>query len=345
MPRDTSNWCVDDKVLYTAVEDLLWRVDAEYGTVLDMLPLPDESQRNTHDWGYVAQNEAHLYGSSVKRGSSYTDFWGGPAWYDGTQGPGTWKVCSGSLFALNKADTTTAWQYTHGRIINPTIALADNVIAFVECRHPKVMEAPTGRIELEELWLDQYLVALDASTGEKLWEKSIDLPDGIVVYFLVIDSGTILVTSSENNNYHIHAFDLGDGSDKWNATHAWPSDNHGGHMQHPAVANGVIFLEPMGYRVSNGEVVTDKMGAREGCATVAATQNALIYRGQSRRVAMWDIEEQRVSSWLNLRPSCWLSVVPSGGMILAPEGGGGCSCGGWIETSLGFIPASLNKPL
>jgi hypothetical protein len=26
-------------------------------------------------------------------------------------------------------------------------------------------------------------------------------------------------------------------------------------------------------------------------------------------------------------------------MVLSPEGGGGCSCGNWLETSIGFAPA------
>ncbi|MFT4559734.1 MAG: hypothetical protein ACI92S_005127, partial [Planctomycetaceae bacterium] len=28
------------------------------------------------------------------------------------------------------------------------------------------------------------------------------------------------------------------------------------------------------------------------------------------------------------------------GMLLAPEGGGGCSCGSWMETSIGFMPTA-----
>jgi hypothetical protein len=27
-------------------------------------------------------------------------------------------------------------------------------------------------------------------------------------------------------------------------------------------------------------------------------------------------------------------------MLLSPEGGGGCSCGTWLETSIGFMPLS-----
>ena len=80
------------------------------------------------------------------------------------------------------------------------------------------------------------------------------------------------------------------------------------------------------------------MGGHEGCATYAAASDALIYRGQSRRIGMWNTNTGKVSSWFNLRPSCWLSVIPACGMVLAPEGGAGCSCGEWMQTSLGFIP-------
>ena len=34
--------------------------------------------------------------------------------------------------------------------------------------------------------------------------------------------------------------------------------------------------------------------------------------------------------------------VPAG-LLLSPEGGGGCSCGSWMETSIGFIPTTLLK--
>ena len=341
IPRDASNWCVDDDTLFVAVEDHCWKVDAVTGEVKTVLPLPDESQHRTHGWGYIAQEGDIFFGSSVKHGSSYTDFWAKTSWYDGTSGAGTWKVCSDSLFAIDKSDNQHKWSYENGRIINPAIGVADALIVFAENRNEKVLEAPNGRIELDELWQDQYLVALNVETGEKVWEHAIDVPAGIVVYFLIIEDGTIMISSSENEKYHIHAFDLKTGEAKWNVTHPWPTNHHGGHMQHPAVSGGKVFLEPRGYHIATGELATDKMGIREGCATVSATSDALIFRGTSRRVSMWDIEEEKVSSWLNLRPSCWLSVVPSGGMILAPEGGGGCSCGTWVETSLGFIPVPI----
>ena len=97
-------------------------------------------------------------------------------------------------------------------------------------------------------------------------------------------------------------------------------------------------LEPCGYDLETGERITSAMSGREGCATYCGTQYALIHRGQSRRLAMWDFNTGRVTSWYNLRPSCWLSTVAGEGMVLSPEGGGGCSCGNWLETSLVFAP-------
>ena len=84
--------------------------------------------------------------------------------------------------------------------------------------------------------------------------------------------------------------------------------------------------------------MTKKMGKREGCHTYVAIENALIFRGKGRQLSIWDRKKETTTGWTFLRPSCWLSVVPANGMMLAPEGGAGCSCGKWLETSLGFSP-------
>ena len=82
-----------------------------------------------------------------------------------------------------------------------------------------------------------------------------------------------------------------------------------------------------------------KVGAREGCHTYIGAGDTLIYRGTGRVVSVWDRNTETVTNWPRLRPSCWLSFIPANGMLLLPEGGGGCSCGGWMETSIGFAPS------
>ncbi len=338
IPRDASNWCVNDSYLFVEVSGKCRQMDAQTGEILKVFELPDTSMRKSHNWGYVAVHGDMLLGSSVKAGSAYKEFWGEDAWYDQTQGAGTAKVCSDELFAYSYKNGNSLWSYTNGVIINPTIGANDNTLFFVESCHPDVKNLETGRVLSDALWQDQYLVGLDVKTGVKRWEKALDLQPGTVVIFLACNEEHIVITCSHKGTYYLYGFDATTGNQQWQNRHKWPSDNHGGHMQHPVLMADKVFLEPWGYNIKDGQRLPIRMGGREGCATYAGVAGALIYRGQARRVAMWDFETGKISTWFNLRPSCWLSVIPAGGMVLAPEGGGGCSCGNWIESSLAFVP-------
>jgi hypothetical protein len=268
----------------------------------------------------------------------YTDFWGGPSWYDRTSGYGTGKVCSDAMFAYDLDTGKVLWNRRGGLVINTTIAVDNNAIVFVESRSDELKKSQTRRLNDPHLWSQQYLVSLDPKTGELRWETPIDTVDGIVVFFLAYRDDAIIVTASAAGHYHLYKFDAANGRQLWHAQHKWPSDNHGGHMQHPVVLADRVFLEPCGYDLKTGDRITATMSGREGCATYCGTKHALVHRGQSRRVAMWDFRTGRITSWPNLRPSCWLSTVAGEGMVLSPEGGGGCSCGNWLETSLVFAP-------
>ncbi|MCH1522419.1 MAG: hypothetical protein L7T80_06290, partial [Arenicellales bacterium] len=70
--------------------------------------------------------------------------------------------------------------------------------------------------------------------------------------------------------------------------------------------------------------------------------NFLIFRAGN--ITLWDHRYEIPSQWARLRPGCWLSAIPANGMLLAPEAGGGCSCGTWMETSVGFMPKKA-KPV
>ena len=344
MPRDAGNWCADPDHLYVAIKDRCWVIAADTGEVIHTFPLADAGFRVTHEWGYVARAGDLLYGSSVKQGAVYTDFWGKASWYDATSGPGTEKICSDDLFAMTGERGELKWRYRGGVLINSTIAIAEGRVLFVECRHPEVKALNTSRVGSPKLWENQYLVALDTRTGNRLWEQPIDTADGIVVFYLLGAEDRVFIMASAAGRYNLYAFSAADGKSLWQSTHAWPKDNHGGHMQHPVVVRNTVFLEPCGYEATTGKLLTKDVGRHGGCATYAAALNALIYRGEGGRISMWDIEHGAVTGWDNLRPSCWLSTVPANGMVLSPEGGGGCSCGNWLETSIGFAPVLSSAP-
>lgn len=343
LPRDAGNWCASDDTLYAAVRDRCWALDSQRGTLRRAYRMPVCDANESCEWGYLACQEGMLFGSVVRRDTIYTTFWGRDAWYDHTQGAGTGKVCSDAVFALDASSGETLWSYQQGVIINTTLAVSEGRVILVESRDEGLLQDTQRRLNDSRLWDHLYLVSLEATTGDVVWEQPLTVEPGIVVFFLACRPEGLVITSSANNQYHLYGFDPATGQARWEQSHDWPSDNHGGHMQHPVVMANQIFLEPRCYDLETGLRYDSVMGGREGCATYCGTQNALIYRGQSRRLAMWNYRTGEVTSWINLRPSCWLSTIAAEGMVLSPEGGGGCSCGNWIETSVAFRVSSSSQ--
>lgn len=343
IPRDSSNWCADDDYLYVAVNHQCWQIDAYTGRITHVFTLPEQYSPMRYDWGYIARDGKHLYGTVVRKGAIYTDFWGGESWYDSTEGDGTEKVCSNEIFAIDVEEKSLAWRTHSSPMIHPAISVGDGSIYLVESRHEAVQNLETDRVGEDEMWQELYLVALDGATGKLRYENKIQNAPGKTVYFGMYRNGNVFLSSSGDGMYHIYTYDAADGSFQWDAQHKWSHDHHSAHMQHCVVMDDNIYLVPYGYSIETGERTIDNVGVHEGCATYAGASNAFVYRGEARCISMWDRNTGVVTRWTNLRPSCWLSVIPAGGMVLAPEGGGGCSCGNWLETSLAFIPMKSNS--
>ena len=360
IPRAAANWCADENQLYVVIKGECWVIDGYTGKRKAVLELPDEKKQLTHEWGYIANVGNMLFGSSVKQGDIYTEFWGRERWNDGkgSPGDGTDKVVSDDLFAYNKQSRKKAWIYRNGAIINTSIAAGDGRVFFVESRNPQVKKMVSGRARMlsakdrrrgrnngvakEMLWKDQYLVALDAETGNVIWEKPIDTADGRVVFYLVYAEGRLVISSSAFGEYHVYNYDAETGRQEWHVKQKWVRDNHGAHNQHPAVVAGKVYQVPNVYDLKTGKLLeSNMMGGAIGrkCGTYAATEKAILYRGSSK-LSMWEMGSDYVTDWTRLRSSCWLSSIPAAGLILSPEGGGGCSCGQWMESSFGFAPRS-----
>jgi len=338
MPRDCGNWCADSDYVFAAVKDKCWRIDAADGTVSKTFDLlPGDKTGWAWDWGYVGDGGANVIGSAVKRGSAFVGFAGHVNWYDAREGEPTFKVCSENLFALDKQTGETRWTHAGGVIINSTIAMGQGRVYFAECRNEAVCASDSRRVGMPELWQDLFLVALDVNTGAKLWDEPLDTSPGSVVYYLAHSGSKLILMASDNadEKYHTYCFDAADGSALWDAHFDWMSDNHGGHMSHPAVAGGRVFVRPRVLDLETGKLLDVHMPGG-GCGTYALTDHTVIFR--SAHVTMWDFESGASTSWHRLRPGCWISTVPACGMVLSPEAGGGCSCGSWLETSIAFMP-------
>jgi hypothetical protein len=326
------------------MEDCCLQLEAGTGKDQRVFRLPESGPGSAQEWGWVARAGDLLLGSSTPKGASYREFWGGAAWYDGKTGAGTEKVCGRSVFALPVGGEASPprWVYRGGAVVHATLAVAGSAVLFVESRSAAATANATGRLG-DELWQDLWLVCLDLETGARRWEVPTEARAGTTVYFLSAVANGIVLAASADGHYSLTCLEPATGAGRWTATHPWPSDNHGGHMQHPVLSDETVYLEPHAYDLKSGARLPATIGRHEGCATYAGSRGALIYRGLNRCVALWDAGSGQVTTWTNLRPSCWLNTVAGCGLILVPEGGGGCSCGTWLETSLGFAPQPLQK--
>ncbi|MCH2374147.1 MAG: PQQ-binding-like beta-propeller repeat protein, partial [Planctomycetes bacterium] len=343
MPRDSSNWCADKEHLFVAIRNRCWQIDALSGQVVKFhAPIAAKRRGWKYDWSYLARLGETILGSSVKSGTGYTNFWGGAGagWYDARSGPATFKVCSDNLFAITKATGEVAWKYEDGVIINSTITAADKRVFFVECRNAEVKASFSRRVGMNDLWHDLYLVALDGASGSVLWEKPLGTTAGTVVFYMAYGSNLLVIVSSSDKRYDVYGYNAFTGDLAWHNGFGWPEGkgDHGRAMSRPAIVGGRVFVRPQVLDLYTGKTLPLRMPAG-GCGTYAATANTFIYRSE-KKVSLWDSDSGEKTAWERLRPGCWLSTIPAAGMLLSPEAGGGCSCGSWMETSIGFTPLS-----
>ena len=359
-PRDAGNLCADDDYLYLAVKDDCWRIDGDTG----LRTLTHKLNDSGHDWGCVFRYGDKLYGSAVVEESIYTVYWteaGG--WYASLSADAACrrKVCSEYIFA-NNANGSRAWTYEDGVIINSSIAFGGGRVYFVESRNPALKGQPSGKtasLSYENgLWTsDLYLVALDADTGDKFWDKALKTAPGgdpviasgeVAFYLLYVESaGTeyVIVESSKPSTFYLYTYAVTDGacSYLWQASHGW----HGNvkhQMKRAMVIGNGVYLYPSAHYLTNGGIIRSDLPLA-WCGVCSAAGNVIMGRFENfsdvwpwkKQIAMWDASTGTESYWDSIRPSCWISAISGGGMVLAPEQGGGCACSVWFNTSVGFV--------
>lgn len=339
IPRDSANWCADETNVFAAVRDKLWMIDAANGNVERTLYLPEERQQR-YQWGYVAVTDDRVVGTAVKQGSAYSTFWNKAAWYDGKDDAATAKVCSNLVVGYDKAYGSIEWQHAADAIVNSTITINGNKIYFVQIDDPSLRELESSKLENAKLWHAASVVCLDLATGEELWKVKVPPQDHeAIVSFGIADDEQFILQTSGKNAFHFVSMTADSGQPRWTRSVAWPEDHHGAHVQHAVLMNGQLFVQPHILDATDGQIVkSGTLGKRRGCATPIGAGNSIIYRGGSGPLSLWSLKNDSRSEFARLRPSCWLSTVPAQGMLFSPEGGGGCSCGGWMETSIGFAP-------
>lgn len=337
VPRDCSNWCVDETNLYVAAKDRCYVIDSATGQLRDDVRVFDP-EKKSFEWGYLSSQDELIIGSSVLKGTAFTEFWGGENWYDTKDGEHAKKVCSDILFASYKATGDMAWKFEDGLVVNPTITIADGKVYFLVSRAEKLAQQSDRRLDGPDFWNNMHMVALDAKTGGKVWDVPVKPMEGKSATYLAAADGKLVLTTSKDGAFGVYAIDATTGKPIWRGKFDWEVDHHGKHLSRPAIVEGKIYLRPLTLDLNTGAVLSQKFPQGHQCGTYTASRDALFLR--AGELAIWDRASGESTRWDRARPDCWISTIPALGMLLSPEGGGGCSCGGWIETSIGFAPVA-----
>lgn len=336
MPRDCSNMVAADDTLYVALGGYCVAMDPATGRRNDRISLPNPASAATHDWGYLAAAGDTLVGSCVKKGAHYVGDDG--EWYEDFIAPNVARVTSDRLFAVDREQTTLRWTYGGGTIINSTITMADGTIWFVESTNSAAADAPTGRL-FEEVQRDQQLVAVDRRSGSVLWKQPFDFSKCEYSIYVCHGDEALIVTGADRDKvFHTYAFDTQNGQLIWQHKAPAQKTHHSGHLSHPVLIGGKLFINRMVLDMATGHVLQTDLLERRGCGTMAGSSRVIFYRHHYH--GSWDLQSNERREYRAVRSSCWLGTIPAGGLLLVPESSAGCSCDDAIQTSMALVPRS-----
>lgn len=337
MPRDGSNMVAADEHVCVAMHGKCVAFDGQTGKRLRNFEIPDELELDGFDWGYVSRIESNLFGSAVRPNSQYIGDKG--EWYETSQDKDIAKVTSDAFFSVNAYTGTMNWAYSDGQIINSTITVADGLVFFVESRSDAAKNADRGRLSREVLQ-DQVLVAIDAVSGEIVWQKPYDFSKCEYVAYVTHGNGTVLVTGTDKKNtFHTYAFDSKSGKELWQHDAPMKKGHHTGQLAHPTIVGELVYFNKHTYKLRTGEVLGVHNFDWHGCGVMSASNHTVFSRYEYH--GMLDLDTNKRTEFLGIRSGCWLSLIPSGGLLLAPETSAGCSCGHSIQTSIAYVPKQL----
>jgi len=351
--RDSGHLAATGDYLYVAAGQKCLGLDAGTGdaSLVFDLPLRDEATQSW--WGYVACVGDLLFGSGEKKGASRTGH-SRDAIIEGTYFDNRPVVTSDYLFSLDRHTGEKLWIYKReggSAIINSTITLGGGHVYFIESDNPEALADSDGRVALEVLLKkgSSYLVKLDQQSGEKIWERQVELSTIRHVLFLSYARGTLVVVGSMNEGNHprydLHAFDAKDGSLLW-SKHYVRTDkpingDHGEQDQHPVIIGNIVYSRPCAFDLKTGEKKPFKLDrGGHGCGGLSASAYYLYGRGGNPR--MYPLSEggsSNIALTRVTRPGCWINIIPAGGLVLIPEGSSGCTCGYPLQTSIGLAPS------
>jgi len=348
---EASNLAVSRQGLFVAVKDRCHMLDLDTGETRKTFDLPPGLEGDKHRWGYTACVDGRLFGSTM-----------------------TAQGVSDGVFAI---DVTTGrrWHHKATHIRHGSIAVADGCMVVIDSpvtpeQRDAALKARPAQAKVDNrgkpIETDVRLVmALDAATGRKVWEKPLDVSDCVKVGIgggdiSVMASHKVVLLAAQPWNGHfwrqffagefdrrsLIALSADDGRLLWSGRK--------GYRSRPLVVGKTIYAEPWAYDLLTGEPKTrihPVTGERtrwqmsrpgHHCGCIAAAPNYLFFRSAS--IAYYDLlNDYGTAHFGAQRPGCWINFIPAAGLVLIPEASSGCMCAYAIHCTVVFHPRQRNR--
>jgi outer membrane protein assembly factor BamB len=276
-------------------------------------------------------------------------------------------LCSDAIFATDTKTGELLWIHRGKEISHITPTIADGTIFFTEnivteeqknlafSERDNLIEAgkyePSKDLALKPEDMDvRLLIALDAQTGRKRWEKSIDLTGcGGNKMGLAYKDGILLCLGHFSNHdrplfannqltwRRIIALSAGNGEVIWSR----PLN----YLRRPLIVGDKIIIEPWACQLRTGKIIirshpiTHKQVPWEflrpghSCGVTTGSASSIFYRSYCG--AFYDLEtDSGLKLFGGIRPGCWVNIIPANGLLLAPESSSGCTCSFPIKCSV-----------
>lgn len=358
--HESGQACVDEDHLYIASKNTCWALNVRTGDRVKTFAGPNDAD----DWGYLAVHGDILFGTNQNRRATLRGVTHRGLTARNTFGePGNVQVVSNVLFALDKKDGKSLWEYraTGTVILNTGIAIGDGRIILIESSSKGAVESALGVISLKDDFMpDARLVALDVRTGRKAWERPLKVSAEEILR-LSYDQGKLIVTYTWNGQqediefagkkwrsvrYGLLAIDALSARDVWAQEFVGARYNfaHNVNLQHPCILGDKVYIKiRTNARLQDIDLHTGKIQhhpgiqSGKGCGALSGSARNLFYRDGP--TSTYDtVARKRVYASTVTRPSCWISVIPAAGLVLMPESSVGCECGFPMQTSVVLVP-------
>ncbi|MEW6233984.1 MAG: PQQ-binding-like beta-propeller repeat protein [Candidatus Omnitrophota bacterium] len=347
--KGSAQMAAADGYVYIAQRDRCHAISATNGLPAFSLEVPQLNKNETLEWGYLSCIDDQIVGTAHKKGTPFYEYS-----YNGNcnelEEDGRACMISDFIFSRNRQTGELLWTYNQGAILESSIAAGDGCVYFAENRSlpasKGVWEKPGRR------WVgnftagnNTYLTSLDLKTGEKIWERQVNLPFTEMMYLSYSNQTVVAVGSynlAGNCRYAVYAYAADSGQPKWKDDYDSGSDpggSHGEQWQHPVILNGNVFSRPYFYNLQTGarEKFTLNLGGR--CGTYSASTRFLFARDGNPSYYEYGSLRPSSNPLCDItRPGCFINTIPVGGLVLIPESSSGCTCEYSLQTSLAFLP-------